>query len=89
MPSNESPKLPRLRARVSVSNTESQAVPDGTNVDTTGGVPPEVIFEQVKAHIRMAEIETAVATLQRYGWRWENFDPGRSGLVPGWGYRDV
>ena len=89
MPSNESPKLPRLRARVSVSNADSQAVPNGSSVDTTGGVPPEVIFEQVKAHIRMAEIETAVATLQRYGWRWEQFDPGRSGLVPGWGYRDV
>ena len=89
MTPNSGPSLPRIRARVSVSNADSQSVPDASKVDTTGGVPPEVIFEQVKAHIRMAEIETAVATLQRYGWRWEQFDPGRSGLVPGWGHRDV
>jgi hypothetical protein len=31
----------------------------------------------------MVEVETAVGVLKKHGWYWEQFDPGRSGLVPG------
>jgi hypothetical protein len=32
----------------------------------------------------MVEVENAVYVLKKHGWHWECFDPGRSGLVPGY-----
>ena len=68
-------------ACVSVSNAVSQASKD--EITGTPDIAPHIIYEHVQAHIRQCEIDTAVHTLQRHGWFWENFDPGRSGLVPG------
>lgn len=68
-------------ACVPVSNTERHASHD--EITGTPDLAPHVIYEHVQAHIRMVEIDSAVSTLQRHGWYWENFDPGRSGLVPG------
>ena len=66
--------VPVFDADTPESNSGNLVTPD---------VAPHVIYEQVQAHIRQVEIDTAVHTLQRHGWFWENFDPGRSGLVPG------
>lgn len=68
-------------ACVSVSNAETQ--PSQGEKSNTLDLAPHIIYEHVQAHIRQCEIDTAVHTLQRHGWYWENFDPGRSGLVPG------
>ena len=45
---------------------------------------PAEIYEIVQEQIRMVEVENAVYVLKKHGWHWECFDPGRSGLVPGY-----
>ena len=67
---------------VPVSNEITQASDTKTGLDTTYG--PAEIYEHVQDMLRIHAVETAVATLQKHGWRWEQFDPGRSGLVPAW-----
>lgn len=67
---------------VPVFDQVTQASDGKTGPDTIYG--PAEIYEHVQDMLRIHAVETAVATLQKHGWRWEQFDPGRSGLVPTW-----
>ena len=69
-------------SRVPVSNQVTQASDRKYGPDTIYG--PAEIYEHVQDMLRIHAVETAVATLQKHGWRWEQFDPGRAGLVPTW-----
>ena len=70
-----------LNSRVPVSTEVTQI--QGPDIPDPLDIAPLDIYEMVVAHSRQVAIDGAVAVLRQNGWRWENFDPGRSGLVPG------
>ena len=70
-----------LNSRVTVSTEDTH--PQCFEFSDPLDVAPLDVYEMVVAHARQVAIDGAVAVLRQHGWRWENFDPGRSGLVPG------
>lgn len=80
-PQSWAPSIGHSQGCVSVSNTDKQDTERDSKPHTT--YSPAEIYEIVQEQIRMVEVETAVGVLKKHGWYWEQFDPGRSGLVPG------